>query len=61
MFLEWGIVNNNYPTIDSIEIRNLLVRGAKRFPNNVYPNTIWGYGIVDVYQTFNSLRGDQFI
>lgn len=59
MFLEWGIVNKNYPNIDSVEIKNLLIRGAKRDPNTVYPNTIWGYGIVDVYSTFNSLRGEQ--
>lgn len=61
MLLEWGIVNNNYPIMDSVEIRNLLVRGAKRDPNTVYPNRTWGYGIVDVYNTFSSLRGDQFL
>lgn len=61
MFLEWGIVNNNFPTIDTIEIRNLLIRGAKRDTNIIYPNTIWGYGIIDVYNTFISLRGDQNI
>jgi subtilisin family serine protease len=61
MILEWGIVNNNYPNIDSVEIRNLLIRGAKRDPNTVYPNRTWGYGIVDVYNTFNSLRGEQIL
>lgn len=26
-------------------------------PVRIFPNTEWGYGIVDIYNTFNSLRG----
>lgn len=58
MILEWGIVRGNLPQISGVEIRNLLIRGAKRDANTTYPNKEWGYGILDVYNTFNSLRGD---
>ncbi|MGB8452568.1 MAG: S8 family peptidase [Anaerocolumna sp.] len=58
MLLEWGISTGYYSMLDSIEIKNLLIRGAQRDPNNIYPNKEWGYGILDVYNTFNSLRGD---
>ncbi len=58
MLLEWGITSGYYSMLDSVEIKNLLIRGARRDPNNIYPNRAWGYGILDVYNTFNSLRGD---
>jgi subtilisin family serine protease len=58
MLLEWGIVKGNYKQIDTIAIRNLLIRGAKRDPNRTYPNKEWGYGIIDLYNSFNSLRSD---
>lgn len=59
MLLEWGIVRQNYTQIDSIEIRNLLIRGAKREPNTIYPNREWGYGMIDIYTTFSRLRGNE--
>ena len=59
MFLEWGIVRGNYTQISTIEIKNLLIRGAKRDPGIAYPNKEWGYGILDVYNSYNSLRGEQ--
>lgn len=59
MILEWGIIEGNFTQLDSVEIKNLLIRGARRDPNNVYPNREWGYGILDIYNAFNSLRGEQ--
>lgn len=59
MLLQWGINTGYYSMLDSIEIKNLLIRGARRDPNITYPNMDWGYGILDVYNTFISLRGDQ--
>ncbi|MFV0344385.1 MAG: S8 family peptidase [Anaerocolumna sp.] len=59
ILFEWGITTGYYSQLDSIEIKNLLIRGARRDPNNTYPNRDWGYGILDIYNTFNSLRGEQ--
>jgi subtilisin family serine protease len=58
ILLEWGIVRGNLPLMDSVDIKNFLIRGAKRDPNLTYPNREWGYGILDLYSTFLNLRGD---
>jgi len=58
MILEWCIVDNNYPGIDTVSIKKFLIRGAKRNSQNKYPNRDWGYGIIDVYNSFNILRTD---
>lgn len=56
MMLEWGIVKNNYPGIDTVEVKKFLIRGANRSPRLQYPNRDWGFGAVDIYNTFNILR-----
>jgi subtilisin family serine protease len=56
MLLEWCVVDNNYPGIDTVGIKNFLIRGAKRNSSLSYPNQNWGYGIIDVYNSFNILR-----
>lgn len=58
MLLQWGKQSGYYSQLDSVEMKNLLIRGAKRDSNNTYPNTEWGYGIIDIYNTFISLRGE---
>lgn len=55
MLLEWGVVKGNQTQMDTIQIKNFLIRGAKRDPNVVYPNKDWGYGILDVYNAFEAL------
>jgi subtilisin family serine protease len=57
MFFEWGASQENQTQFETLEIKNFLIRGAKRDPNIVYPNKEWGYGILDVFNAFNSLRG----
>ena len=54
--LQWGIVDGNYVTLNSTEINNILIRGARRNPDRSYPNREWGYGILDVYEALNRLR-----
>ncbi len=54
--LEWGVILGNQPNLDTIEIKNYLIRGAKRRSNMAYPNRDWGYGVIDLYNTYNVLR-----
>lgn len=54
--LEWGILKGNAPTMNSVEVKNFLIRGCEREINTVYPNSEWGYGKLDIYQSFQSLR-----
>ena len=54
--MEWGIIRNNAPSMNSVEIKNLLIRGCQRANNQVYPNKEWGYGRLDAYNSFVVLR-----
>lgn len=56
LLLEWGIVRDFYPDIDTVEIRKFLIRGANRKKTLQYPNRDWGYGAIDIYNVFNVLR-----
>ena len=46
------VVEDNDVFIDSNNVRNYLVRGAKRDAALSYPNREWGYGRLDLYHTF---------
>lgn len=59
MLLEWGVVRGNYPAMNTIDMKVFMIRGAKRDKNQIYPNRDWGYGILDVFNVFNSLRRSQ--
>ncbi len=58
MILEWGVTRGNLPRMDTIEMKNYLIRGAIRTPVLTYPNRDWGYGILDVFNTFSTLKID---
>jgi subtilisin family serine protease len=57
LIYEWGIVRGNLPLMSTVELKNLIIRGAKRDINLIYPNRDWGYGILDVFNVFDALRG----
>lgn len=54
--LEWGAVRGNDPALDTHLIKKYLIRGAKRSRNLIYPNRDWGYGILDIFNSFDVLR-----
>jgi len=56
LLLQWGIVEKNDISIDSYRIRNYLVAGCERDPSVEYPNNQWGYGRLNLLNTFRSLR-----
>ena len=57
LMLQWGIVDGNYPALNNLRIRSFLVQGCARDAKMTYPNDQWGYGRLDLMQTFNILRG----
>ncbi len=54
--LSWGFVEGNDRSMSEASIRAYLIRGAKRNPALTYPNREWGYGALDLFQTFLHLR-----
>lgn len=59
MLLEWGIIRGNDRGMNTIRIKKYLIRGVIRNPELIYPNREWGYGIMDIYGTFQSLGGER--
>lgn len=57
MLLEWGILRGNQPTMNTLEMKIFMIRGARRNLEIQYPNRDWGYGILDVFNVFDALRG----
>ena len=56
LLMEWGIIKNNMPTINGDLIRSLLIGGCRREDDITYPNIKWGYGKLDLYNSFINLR-----
>ena len=59
ILLEWGFVKGNAETMNTIQIRNYLIRGVEQNSTLTYPNRDWGYGMVNIYGTFESLKGEE--
>lgn len=58
MLLEWGVVKGNYSNMSSVDMKVFMIRGARRNPDLRYPNRDWGYGILDIFNIFDVLRGE---
>lgn len=56
LLMEWGIVQGNMPTINGDLIKSLMISGCVREENITYPNVKWGYGRLNLYNTFSSIR-----
>lgn len=55
--LEWALVDGNIQNFSNAALKNMLIRGTRKTEDRSYPNREWGYGILDVYQAFEALRG----
>lgn len=56
LLLDWGVTKKNRPFIGNSEVKAMLIRGAYRSPNIIYPNRIQGYGRLDILESFNQMR-----
>jgi subtilisin family serine protease len=56
MFLEWAIVKGNQPSLNTLDMKIFMIRGARRDVEQKYPNRDWGYGIIDIFNVFDILR-----
>lgn len=50
--LEWGVVKNNEPYMKTNYVKSYLIRGAMRGRDISYPSTLWGYGMLNVHESF---------
>lgn len=56
ILLNWGVLNANYPYLNTPVLKSIFVRGAQRNPALTYPNREFGYGMLDLYEAFLRLR-----
>lgn len=56
LLLQWGIIEDNQPAMSTYQARAYIIRGCDRDPKLTYPNTQWGYGRLNLLQTFNLMR-----
>ena len=56
ILLSWGILDGNYPYLNTPVLKSIFIRGAQRNPALTYPNREFGYGMLDLYEAFLRLR-----
>lgn len=54
--MEWGVVRGNDSSLNTSKIKNYFLLGADRDPGRGYPNPEEGYGRLNLYQAFLSMR-----
>lgn len=56
LLLEWGLLHVIIVNMDGNDIRRLLIQGAVQKSGETYPNRGWGYGAMNLKNTFETLR-----
>jgi subtilisin family serine protease len=56
LLLEWGLALGNVTSMNTYHIKSLLIQGCDREAGMVYPNDQWGYGRLNLYNTFLQMR-----
>jgi subtilisin family serine protease len=55
LVMQWGIVQGNDPTLNTLKMRTYLIQGCTQKGGITYPDELWGYGEMNIMQTFNSI------
>ena len=56
LLMQWGIVRGNEVSMSTYHVKAYLTRGCSRSNALVYPNQQWGYGSLNLMETFNLMR-----
>lgn len=56
LFLQWAVVEGNYPVIGNVIVKNFLNQSATRNDGRTYPNREWGYGSLNLEEMFALFR-----
>lgn len=57
LILEWGLLKGYNPGISTEVIRQLIIRGSEQVAEVSYPSKAWGWGVLNILEVFNSIRG----
>ncbi|BED91953.1 MAG: S8 family peptidase [Candidatus Improbicoccus pseudotrichonymphae] len=57
LVMEWGIVKKNDRAMNTLKMRSYLTLGCEQNKDNIqYPNTLWGYGTLNLFETFQKIK-----
>lgn len=56
LLLQWGIIEENDPKMYTQKVKTYLIRGTDRRKGEIYPNVSWGYGILNLRNSFENIR-----
>ena len=56
LLMEWNVFNRGNRFVNSIDLRNQIINGTLKMPNQLYPNREEGYGRLDIYQSILNMR-----
>ncbi len=56
LLLEWGIAKKNDVTMNTLKVKSALIAGATRKKGIIYPNDAWGFGELNLLNTFKKLQ-----
>lgn len=56
LMLQWGVIEGNDLSMSTFQARAYIIRGCTRNSGLTYPNAQWGYGKINLIQSFNSMR-----
>lgn len=54
-YLSWNLAQNNLAANNSASVHAFFIRGAQRTPTIAYPSREWGYGTMDLYNSFQNV------
>ncbi|GLB32686.1 hypothetical protein LAD12857_46090 [Lacrimispora amygdalina] len=57
MIMEWAYTRGNFTAATGIQINRMIIREAQRSNLYVYPNNIWGYGQINIYNILSRFTG----
>ena len=56
LLVEWHLQQKKIASVDTSLIKSLLMLGATKTSDKNYPNREWGYGQLNLYNTFEAMR-----
>lgn len=56
LLMEWGLVKQNDVKINTLRLKSYLLLGCSQNENIKSPNNVWGYGKINLIETFRKIR-----
>lgn len=56
LFLQWNMDNMEFGFFFAEQIASFFFRSAEREPEYEYPNILWGYGVMNIWNVFDRFR-----